>query len=172
MGDAIQLLDVSHNGNPLDDIESFINEQDWPHNRLSEHEILVNVDGNHCHYAIDIHWNESAELLTIRFLFSFGLSFYDISSLREVSLHRLISKINRMLYVGHFDLVREQHGAMWKHSMLVTVAGLDYKEIGNLFSIGLSCCERYYPTFNYVLWAGKSPEEAIGYIALETVGEA
>ena len=36
----------------------------------------------------------------------------------------------------------------------------------------LEACERYYQAFQYVLWAGKSPEDALAAIMLETQGQA
>ncbi|MGH6959444.1 MAG: YbjN domain-containing protein, partial [Dongiaceae bacterium] len=33
-------------------------------------------------------------------------------------------------------------------------------------------CERFFPAFQFVLWGGKSPEEALAAAMLETVGEA
>jgi hypothetical protein len=33
-------------------------------------------------------------------------------------------------------------------------------------------CERFYPVFQFVLWGGKSPSEAISASLIETRGEA
>ena len=33
-------------------------------------------------------------------------------------------------------------------------------------------CERFYPVFQFVLWGGKSPGEAIAAALIETAGEA
>ena len=33
-------------------------------------------------------------------------------------------------------------------------------------------CERFYPVFQFVLWAGKTPQEAISAALIETQGEA
>jgi hypothetical protein len=33
-------------------------------------------------------------------------------------------------------------------------------------------CERFYPVFQFVLWAGKTPQEAIAAALIETAGEA
>jgi len=33
-------------------------------------------------------------------------------------------------------------------------------------------CERFYPVFQFVLWAGKTPQEAIAAALIETQGEA
>ena len=33
-------------------------------------------------------------------------------------------------------------------------------------------CERFYPAFQHVIWAGKTPSEAIEAAVFETAGEA
>ena len=33
-------------------------------------------------------------------------------------------------------------------------------------------CERFYPVFQFVLWADKTPQEAIAAALIETQGEA
>jgi hypothetical protein len=33
-------------------------------------------------------------------------------------------------------------------------------------------CERFYPVFQFVLWGGKTPAEAIAAALIETQGEA
>jgi len=41
-----------------------------------------------------------------------------------------------------------------------------------LIEIAITECERFYPAFQFVIWGGKSPAEAIAAAMLETVGEA
>ena len=36
----------------------------------------------------------------------------------------------------------------------------------------IHACERYYPAFNFVVWAGKSPQEAMAAAMFDTDGEA
>ena len=36
----------------------------------------------------------------------------------------------------------------------------------------LDSCERYYPAFNFVVWAGKNAREAMDAAMFETSGEA
>ena len=36
----------------------------------------------------------------------------------------------------------------------------------------LDACERYFPSFQYVIWAGKTANEAIEGAMFETMGEA
>jgi len=41
-----------------------------------------------------------------------------------------------------------------------------------LLSTGLDACERYYPAFQFVVWAGKPAREALDAAMFETAGEA
>jgi hypothetical protein len=41
-----------------------------------------------------------------------------------------------------------------------------------LLRLALEACERYFPAFQFVIWAGKSAEEAIQSSLMETAGEA
>jgi hypothetical protein len=41
-----------------------------------------------------------------------------------------------------------------------------------LLRLALEACERYFPAFQFVIWAGKSAEEAIQSSLMETQGEA
>ena len=49
-------------------------------------------------------------------------------------------------------------------------AGLGQLE--GMLGAAVDSCERYYQTFQYVMWGGKTPEEAIAAVLFETVGEA
>ena len=41
-----------------------------------------------------------------------------------------------------------------------------------LIRMALEACERYFPAFQFVIWAGKSAEEAIQSSLMETAGQA
>jgi hypothetical protein len=45
-------------------------------------------------------------------------------------------------------------------------------QVRDLLDIAIAECERFYPAFQYVLWAGKSAEEALDAAMIEPVGEA
>ena len=42
----------------------------------------------------------------------------------------------------------------------------------DLVDIALSECERFYPAFQFVVWGGKSPAQAIASAMIDPVGEA
>jgi hypothetical protein len=41
-----------------------------------------------------------------------------------------------------------------------------------MVDIAITECERFYPAFQFVLWGGKTPAEALTASMLECVGEA
>ena len=62
---------------------------------------------------------------------------------------------------------------MFRNSLLLTgQADLNEAQCEALVHTGLDACERYFPAFQFAIWAGKSAEDAIRSSLLETVGEA
>ena len=41
-----------------------------------------------------------------------------------------------------------------------------------MVDIAITECERFFPAFQFVLWGGKTPQEALAAAMLECVGEA
>jgi hypothetical protein len=62
---------------------------------------------------------------------------------------------------------------LFRHGALLGVGGtltLDQAQL--LVETAIDECERFYPVFQFVLWGGKSPTEAIAASLIETRGEA
>jgi hypothetical protein len=51
----------------------------------------------------------------------------------------------------------------------VTASG---RQCETMLSTALDACERYFPAFQFVVWAGKSAREAVDAAMFETAGEA
>ena len=50
--------------------------------------------------------------------------------------------------------------------------GLAFEQAEAIVEASVEECERFYPVFQFVLWGGKSPGEAIAAALIETHGEA
>lgn len=62
---------------------------------------------------------------------------------------------------------------VFRHAALVGAGdGLTFEQAEAIAEAALEECERFYPVFQFVLWGGKSPTEAISAALIETVGEA
>ncbi len=50
--------------------------------------------------------------------------------------------------------------------------GASAESLEDMVDIAIAECERFFPAFQFVLWGGKSPTEALQAAMLECAGEA
>src|SRR5438094_10679091 len=92
---------------------------------------------------------------------------------RHNDIHILLALINEKMWLGHFDLWTDEGLPMFRLAIpLRGTSGLMPEQLNDLVEVAISQSERFYPAFQYVLWAGKSPTDALTASILETVGEA
>ncbi len=154
--------------NPLDVVERFATRQDWICDRAGEAEIVIELSAEWCGYRIFVSLHPEAELLLFTFAFDTRVKHH-----KTDRLYVLLAIINRRLPVGHFDLWAEEELPVFRHTVLLRGhENVGIEQLEGIFEIAIAECERYYPAFQFVVWAGKSPHEAIEAAILETVGEA
>ena len=64
---------------------------------------------------------------------------------------------------------------IFRHSTVLDTRdgeGLTLEQAEAIAEAALEECERFYPVFQFVLWADKTPQEAIAAALIETQGEA
>ena len=162
-------------GNPLDVLEELVDANEWRFDRNSAEEMLVELSGRWCDYRLYFIWQE--DLSAISFSCIVDLR---VPSHRRASFLELLGAVNEKLWLGHFDLGVEEPVPMFRHTVLlaerlgvsVIVGGVSVEQLEDLVDIAVTECERFYPAFQFLLWGGKSPEEAVEAAMLETVGEA
>jgi hypothetical protein len=92
---------------------------------------------------------------------------------RRADMTELVSMVNEQLWVGHFDVWEKDGLVMFRHALaLAGGAAPSGPQCEFLLATAVDTCERYYQAFQYLLWAGKSPREAIETALFETRGEA
>jgi hypothetical protein len=96
-----------------------------------------------------------------------------IPAARREEVLRLSALINEQLYFGHFDIWRREGVVLFRNGLLLSGgAEASCSQCEALIRLALDSCERYFPAFQFVIWAGKGAEEALQSCLLETVGEA
>ncbi len=154
--------------NPLELIERVVQANDWPFDRTSEREIAAEVAGKWCDYRLFFAWRDDVHAL--HFTCAFDVR---IPPERHRDVHALLAMVNEKLWLGHFDLWSEENLPMFRHSIpLRGTLGLSAEQLEDLVEVAIGECERFYPAFQYVVWAGKTPAEALTASILRTVGEA
>ena len=62
---------------------------------------------------------------------------------------------------------------MFRHTLLTRGwQRLSVEQLEDLVDIALCESERFYPAFQFVIWAGHSPHDAMSMAIMDTVGEA
>jgi hypothetical protein len=91
----------------------------------------------------------------------------------RAKLFELLALANEKLWIGHFGIESEEGVPVFRHSVLLRGApGASAESLEDMVDIALTECERFFPAFQFVLWGGKSPAEALQAAMLDCVGEA
>jgi hypothetical protein len=161
-------FELSASPNPVDLIEQIAASHDWAFERAGEDEITISVAGTFCDYNLSLSWMGSLEALHLACAFDFK-----INDRRKSEVMRLLALVNEQLWLGHFDLWQAEGVVMYRNALLLTEdveAGTGQLEA--MLAAAVESCERYYQAFQFVIWAGKSPDEALAAVLFETHGEA
>ena len=155
--------------NPLDLVEQLATINEWSFERGEDNEIMIVVVGKWTDYSVNYKWMPDIE--TLHLGCGFDMKIPDLRKREEV--RRLISYINERLWVGHFDLWVDDGLILFRQALVLTggVVATD-TQCEALLGHGLAACERYFVAFQFVVWAGKSAQDAMQAASFDTVGEA
>lgn len=154
--------------NPLEVIEQIVAANDWPFDRSREDELAVTIAGTWCEYHMYFSWRDDFRALQMTCAFDFR-----VNERVRTSVCELLSMINERMWIGHFDLYSEEGYPMFRHTALLR-GGWDTgsSQFEDMIEIALNECERFYPAFQFVMWAGKTPQQAVTACMFETAGQA
>lgn len=154
--------------NPLDIMEEIVTANEWPFERSSEEEMVVEIAGRWCAYRLYFVWQE--EVSAMQFSCQFDMK---VPPPRRPAVNELLCEVNAKMWLGHFDVCTDEHTPMFRQTTLLRGArAASVEQLEDLVDIALSECERYYPAFQFVIWGGKTAREAVAAAILDTVGEA
>ncbi len=153
--------------NPVDLMEPLALQHGWTCERTADNELTLTVAGSWADYHISLNWRDDLETLHIACAFDFK-----VPENRLGEVYRLIALINEQLWVGHFDLWRQEGLIMFRQGLMLNGALATPAQCEALLRAGLESCERYYQAFQFVVWAGKDARFALSSIMFETHGEA
>ena len=154
--------------NPLDLLEQVADIKNWAFDRSHEQELNLAVVGEWRDYQISLNWRDDfcglhmATALDIR-----------VPSAKRNVMRDLLSLINEQLWSGHFDMWSDDGTILFRDTLLLCGgAAATPEQCEALLRLAVEACDRYYPAFNFVLWAGRNPQEAMAAALFETHGTA
>jgi len=154
--------------NPLDALEELICLKRWPCSRANEDELIAEIKSKLCPYRLYIAW--SGEINTISLTITFDIKVPDSKRLES---YELLSLINENMWIGHFDITSKAGIPAYRYTYLIKNKDIEcIKIFDDIVNIGISQCEKYYPSFQMVLWEDYSPFLAAKTCIMETKGSA
>jgi hypothetical protein len=166
----MSLIELSRTqiNNPLEVVEHMAAGNNWPFERSGEDEIALVVSGKWTNYQVSFTWMSDIEALHVACAFDIR-----IPELRLPETQRLIAMINEQLWIGHFDVWSQNGMVMFRHALVLS-GGIapSGSQCEAVLGCALDTCERYFPAFQFVVWAGKPAREAMEAAMFETSGEA
>ncbi len=140
----------------------------WNFDRESELEIAADIEGRWCNYRLFAMWRQDLESLMIS-------SLIDVKIPHDKHAHvtTLLNALNPRIWLGHFEIIPEDEVPAYRYNLLLRgCSGATFEQVEEILTSAVTECDRLYPALQFVLWGGKSPEEALMAAMLDTVGEA
>ena len=155
---------------PIEMLEHYFSAHGWAHERSGEEEIVANFQGSWAQYELRGVWRSEDQVLQF-------LAFPDIKvgPEKRSAIYEALSLINEQLWLGHFEMWSGSGLVVFRHSTILDARedeGLSLEQAEAIAEAAVEECERFYPVFQFVLWGGKSPGEAIAAALIDTHGEA
>ena len=161
-------MERDRSANPLDILEQIIAANEWAFERRSDGEMAAEAPGKWCDYGLHFSW--SHEISAMAFTCAFDMK---VPAERREKLYELLALANDRLWIGHFGIEAEEGVPVFRHSVLLRGAsGASAESLEDMVDIAITECERFFPAFQFVLWGGKPPAEALSAAMLDCVGEA
>ena len=159
---------IDSRSNPLAVIEDIAASNDLTFERSGEDEVTILSKGQWTDYQLAFTWMSEIEALHLACAFDMK-----IPDIRRAEVQRLIAAINEQLWVGHFDVWSIAGTVMYRQA-LVLPGGMSASpaQCEVMMTSALDACERYFPALQFVIWAGKTADEAMAAAMFDTVGEA
>jgi hypothetical protein len=131
---------------------------------------VASAPGSWAQYELRGVWRPDDQVLQF-------LAFPDIkvTADKRLAIYETLGLINEQLWLGHFELWSGSGLIVFRYSALLDNGdgdALSFEQAEAIAEAGLEECERFFPVFQFVLWGGKSPSEAISAALIDTAGEA
>ncbi len=167
--DGMSLLEgiIDSENHPLAVVEDIAADNNWAFERAGD-EVTIVSKGDWTDYQLSFTWMSEIEALHLACAFDMK-----IPPARRPEAQRLIAAINEQLWIGHFDLWTHT-GMIMHRQALVLPGGLNAStaQCESMLVGAIHACERYYPALQFVVWAGKTAQEAMNAAMFDTEGEA
>ena len=154
--------------NPMDVVEDVIYQKKWNFSRADDDELVADIASKLCQYRLYFTWSEHVRAMS--FTITFDLKF---PQLKLIKAYELIGLINEKLWIGHFDITSNNGIPAFRHTLISnTDNDFLHKKLEDIVDIAVYECEKYYPSFQQVLFDDMEPSKSLVFTNFEVIGTA
>ena len=153
---------------PINIVESLAEHHAWEFDRVTDDQIAMAVEGQWRTYSLTLAWSPQDE--TLRLICTFEM---EPPQARMGELYDVLNRCNDLVWNGAFTYWAEQKLMVWRYGLVLSggqTAGPE--QIDRLISSAVMASERFYPAFQLVAWADKTPAQAMNVAIAEAYGRA
>lgn len=168
MMDSDEFSEDDQDAEPIHMLAAYFEAREWAFEQVGDDEIVAKSRGSWTEYEVRAIWREDDQVLQL-------LVLPDIRAAEDkrAAIYETIALINEQLWLGHFEIWSSSGTVLYRHGALLGPGEtLSVDQTQMLIESALDECERFYPVFQFVLWGGKSPADALAASLIETRGEA
>lgn len=148
---------VAQREHPLAVFERICLAEHYESERVSDDQLHITVTSLWSHHDLSLSFDKESEQIQLFMAFEGR-----IPSGRTDDMCRLMSLINERLSVGHFDFWHKNGTLVYRSAMsLRGGARLKTEQAQDMIALAIDAAQRGYPATQYVLWGGKTPEDAL-----------
>jgi hypothetical protein len=152
----------------LDVVEQVVAAEAFSYERTGDGEVHFTAPGERLSHQIWFAWSDAIETLHICLSLETRTQPKDRAKTFE-----LLALLNERLWLGHFDIWSEDGAIVYRNAIALPGGALpDPRQVAALIAAAVEAGERFYPAYNFMIWAGKTAQEAVSAAMFETAGEA
>lgn len=159
---------LSDDLHPIDIVENLAAHHDWEFDRVTDDQIAMAVEGQWRTYALTLAWSAQDE--TLRLICTFEM---EPPTDKMAALYDLLNRCNDLVWTGAFTYWAEQKLMVFRYGLCLAGGQMvSPEQIDRLVSGAITASERFYPAFQLVSWADKTPADAMKVAIAEAYGRA
>ncbi|MBV2359794.1 YbjN domain-containing protein [Thalassococcus sp. CAU 1522] len=153
---------------PIDIVEHIAEVQEWDFDRIADDQIAMAIEGQWRTYSITLAWSHYDE--TLRLICTFEM---EPPQDRIPALYEGLNAINDQCWAGAFSYWAKQRLMVYKYGLVLSGGQTASPEqIDTMITAAVLSAERYYPAIQLMVWAEKSPHDALQIAMAEAYGRA
>lgn len=153
--------------NPIGLVEDYAINQEWNVERSNEYELWAEMPGQWGNQRLWAAFHDDTGFLQLNCYMNLK-----IPTRQLLNTSQAITLMNERVWLGHFEIWSEEKVPVFRVVVPLRNSELRSEQLEDIIIAIHEETERFFPAIQWVIWGGKTPEEAIAAAIIETEGEA